>query len=156
MERISRRIVIEAALRSVFDLVADPRRFPEWIKGVVEITDVALLPIGKIGEGVTYAWNYRMLGLPLTGTGRCTHYSVSDRECSATFVTAGSVQSTWLFTVHPDSRGVLVEFSIEYDVPATVLGRFTAVAARRVNDQLAQQSLETLKLLMENGLHEGH
>ncbi len=111
----SNSIVIMAPVSEVFAYVNDPTNAPEWITGVVEVSDV----IGR-GEGRHSHWVLKFAGVRLHGDDVVIEW-VEDECCANQSI--GMFESTWTKVVEPHEDGTKLTIKFEYELPVPLLGK---------------------------------
>src|SRR5947209_4651415 len=97
----------------VFAFIAERQNATRLVPNLARVWDINP---AQGGVGQTWKWEYRMLGIPISGDARMTAFEPG-RRCE--FKTAGKVDSTWIYTVAPDGAGSAVTVSVDYTVPDT-------------------------------------
>jgi ligand-binding SRPBCC domain-containing protein len=153
---LQREIVIGAPPEAVFAFLAQPERLPEWTPGVISVRRTSA---GPIGVGATTETQVEAFGVRQTLVGRCMTFEPFRRLVVANestggikvgSVTIGKVQSTSASELIPDGAGTRLRASLEYNLSA---GFLTGLAEQLVGPKMQEdfeQSLRTLKRLLEN------
>ncbi len=139
----SNSIVIMAPVSEVFAYVNEPTNAPEWITGVVEVSDV----IGR-GEGRHSHWVLKFAGVRLHGDDVVIEW-VEDECCANQSI--GMFESTWTKVVEPHEDGTKLTIKFEYELPVPLLGKLgERLTIRRVSRDI-DSSLLNAKELIELG-----
>ncbi len=141
MAKINKSIEIKAPAEKVFAYAANPMATPEWIVGMMEVSDV----IGS-GEGMRFSWKYKMLGIPFPGQTVRTGYVLNERLIDESKDGIPS-KLTWTFT--PFEGGTKVEAEIEYTIPVPVLGKMAEKLVLKRNEREVDMWMENLKERLE-------
>ena len=134
-------VLIQAPLGQVFKYVNEPRTFPDWVHGMVEVRNV----IGT-GEGQQYEWTFKMLGMQLRGQSIAVNYVQGD--CAA-YQSIGMIESIWTNIVEPHDRGTNLTIKVEYSIPAPVLGKLAERLTVRRNQRGLDATLLNAKEVLE-------
>ena len=114
----------------------------EWHPNITKIRNVT----GK-GENLQWAWDYKMMGINLTGKARvvasiiCTEFRVEN---------TGEIESNWTFGFSPEAGGTRLDFEIDYTVPIPVLDSVGESIAIRRNERMTEMALANIKERMED------
>ena len=159
MPVIERSIVINAPVEKIFKIEDDPRRLPEYLPGIVEVTDYDRTP-DRIGERSRYV--YKAMGMRFEG--RAT---LKEREENKRLVSAleGGIEGTQTNTYEPegdategdategDATGdaTKVTWRLEYTMKGGILGSIiNKLFVEGQNEKNAERGLENLKGLCES------
>lgn len=112
MTAVTHSIHIDLPPETAFEQIVDPTLAPE---GVV-ITPVHESP-GNVGN--SYAWSYRLLGIPVRGVMVYTQ-CVPVERFACTYM--GMVGATAAFTLEPDDDGTSLTREIDFEVRIPLLG----------------------------------
>jgi uncharacterized protein YndB with AHSA1/START domain len=137
MASARRQALIEAPIETVWSLVGDPARYPEWAAGVVEVTGLARAERGAEFRQKTK----RPIGPIATTTFRIDELDEL-HEIHMTCEASG-LYSHWQLTEAQDSTFVDVEIGMEPDALRT--RAFDATIGRRWYRTLADDSLDGLR-----------
>ena len=139
MSSVRQQALIDAPVEAVWELVGDPRRYPEWAANVIEVTGVPEV----IEEGTTFRQETRA---PI---GSATTTFVVDtmdelREIRLRCLTSG-YYSRWQLTAARDGTFADVEIGME---PTTLRFKaFDAVAGQRSFRRLVGQVVDGVREL---------
>lgn len=134
-------IVINAPLSDVFTYVNEPKTFPDWVHGMIDVHNV----IGT-GEGQQYEWTFKMVGMQLHGQSVAVNY-IQD-ECAA-YQSIGMIESIWTNIVEPSDGGTKLTIKVEYSIPAPVLGKLAEALTLRRNERGLNATLINAKEVLE-------
>jgi uncharacterized protein YndB with AHSA1/START domain len=137
MASARRQALIEAPIETVWSLVGDPARYPEWAGGVVEVTGLARAERGAEFRQKTK----RPIGPIATTTFRIDELDEL-HEIHMTCEASG-LYSHWQLTEAQDSTFVDVEIGMEPDALRT--RAFDATIGRHWYRTLADDSLDGLR-----------
>jgi Polyketide cyclase / dehydrase and lipid transport len=131
MSHLSTVLVVDAPAVTVFDIVADPARSPEWQTLLVDIGEIAGRPGGV---GSSYLGHYRVAGRRLAG-----RFVVTAAERPRLHQLAGTTTGGWArWTTEIEPRGGACELRIvlEYELPGEIVGSlFEMLAGNRVEQE---------------------
>ena len=150
MPVIERSIVINAPVEKIFKIEDDPRRLPEYLPGIVEVTDYDRTP-DRIGERSRYV--YKAMGMRFEG--RAT---LKEREENKRLVSAleGGIEGTQTNTYEPEGDATegdatKVTWRLEYTMKGGILGSIiNKLFVEGQNEKNAERGLENLKGLCES------
>jgi uncharacterized membrane protein len=134
-------IVIQAPLGEVFAYVSDPRKFPDWVNGMIEVRNL----IGA-GEGAQYEWTFQMVGMQFRGQSVVVNYV--ENECAA-YQSIGMIESLWTNIVDPQDGGTKLTMKLEYAIPTPVLGKLAERLILRRNKRGLDASLMNAQEALE-------
>jgi uncharacterized protein YndB with AHSA1/START domain len=142
MVAVKKDVVINAPLETVFALVSDPARMPEWLPGLVEVRVV----LGT-GAGQQFEWTYKMAGILLRGQSVVVEFVPNER---AVHQNIGGISSTWTYTVEPHDEGTTLTIEADYTIPVPVLGKMAEHVAARRNARDLEAALLDIKETLES------
>jgi uncharacterized protein YndB with AHSA1/START domain len=152
---LQREIVIDAPPGAGFAFIADPEKLPEWTPGVVTVRRTSPDPIGV---GTTTETVVEAFGMRQTLLGRCTAFEPPRRLVVANetagpikvaSVTIGKIETTSASELLPEGTGTRLRASMEYTISAGMFsGLAEQIAGSKMKDDF-EQSLQTLKRLLE-------
>ena len=134
-------IAIDAGLSDVFAYVNEPKKFPDWVHGMIDVRNV----IGS-GEGQQYEWTFKMVGMQFRGQSVAVNY-IPD-ECAA-YQSIGMIESIWTNIVEPLDRGTKLTIKLEYSIPTPVLGKLAEAITLRRNRRGLDATLLNAKEVLE-------
>lgn len=117
MSHLSTTIHVEGSPETVFDLIADPSRGPEWQTLLAEMGEIAGRPGGV---GSSYTGYYRVAGRRVQG-----RFVVTAAERPRFHQAAGTTRggwARWTTTIDPADGGADVHVSLEFELPGEVVG----------------------------------
>ena len=118
MSHLATTVRVEAPAATVFDLIADPARSPEWQSLLVEMGDMAGRP-GGIGS--SFAGYYRVAGRRLAA-----RFVVTAAERPGLFQVNGSTTggwARWTTVLEPISEtATQLRVDLEYELPGEIVG----------------------------------
>ncbi len=144
MATIKEKITINAPVDKVFGFMTTPDNWTEYVTSLTNVSDVSS---AGLEPGTTFTWEYRMLGVKLSGTG-----TVTDNARNAVFgmkmTGAVPISEYYIFTPSGDDTELAIE--ITYELPGKVLEK---IANSRIVEKLNQREainvLEKIKLFCE-------
>lgn len=117
MSHLSMSVDVGAPPESVFDLIADPVRSPDWQTLLVEMGTIAGRP-GGIGS--SFVGYYRVAGRKLTA-----RFVVTAAERPALFQVNGTTTGgweRWTTLIEPTPGGCRLSVKLEYELPGEIVG----------------------------------
>ena len=135
-------IAIDAGLSDVFAYVNEPKKFPDWVHGMIDVRNV----IGS-GEGQQYEWTFKMVGMQFRGQSVAVNY-IPD-ECAA-YQSIGMIESIWTNIVEPLDRETKLIIKVEYSIPTPVLGKLAEAIMLRRNRRGLDATLLNAKEVLES------
>jgi hypothetical protein len=129
--------VIDAPVRSVWTLVGDPERYPEWAADVVAVTGLA-----EVAQGETYEHTQRM---PVLGTDTTTFEveRLDDLHEIRLRCRTSGYYSHWILTPAQDTTFLDVEIGIEPVAPQYRL--YFGALGKRYFRRMAEESIEGVR-----------
>lgn len=144
MSHLSTTIRVGATPETVFDILADPLRGPEWQTLMTELGDVAGRPGGV---GTSYVGYYRVAGRRLE-----TRFVVTAAERPTLVQFAGTTRGGWVrwtTLIEPDRDGSELRASLEYELPGEIIGGlFGFLTGGRIKVEL-ERTYENLRRVAE-------
>lgn len=137
-------LVVDAPAVTVFDIVADPSRSPEWQTLLAEIVEVAGRPGGV---GSSFVGYYRVAGRRLAG-----QFIVTAAERPTLYQVAGTTTGGWArWTTMIEPRGARCEIrvSLEYELPGEIVGSIFGMLTGNRIEQEFRRTYDRLKKLAE-------
>jgi len=143
MAKVEKSIEIAAPPEKVFAYLNDPMAMPQWMPGMIEVSDI----VGE-GVGLHYKWVYKMAGIRFSGES-----AVQERVPDERIVVKGTggIPNTWVWSLTPEKGGTKLDLAVEYTVPVPVLGKLAEPLVVRQNDREAELALTNLKAQVESG-----
>ena len=130
MSHLSTTIHVEASPETVFDLIADPSRAPDWQALLAEIGEISGRP-GGIGS--SYSGYYRVARRRIEA-----RFVVTAAERPNIHQAAGTARggwARWTTFIDPADGGAQVRVALEYELPGeivrSVLGALTGTRLQR-------------------------
>ena len=146
-DRIHRDLVILAPVESVFAVISDPARTPEWLKGVQSVKVVTPGPISVGSETLS---KVEALGRVWDARGRCVAYDPPRRITIETLLGPG-MRSRSDSQVVACEEGTRLSAELAFQLPGGPLGALVGAAgARSMIERDFDQSLQRLKQLIES------
>jgi hypothetical protein len=144
MSHLSTVRVVDAPAVTVFDIVVDPARSPEWQTMLIDISEIAGRPGGV---GSSYLGHYRVAGRRLAA-----RFVVTAAERPTLHQVAGTATGGWArWTTEIEPRGGACELRIllEYELPGEIFGSlFGRLAGNRVEQEF-RRTYDRLKEVAE-------
>ena len=144
---INKEIIINAPVEKIFNFVVKPSNLKQIWPSLLEIRNEQYIPSG----GYSAKWLYKMGGFFLQGTTICI-----DMIPNQWFVykTGGDIDSTISWTFRKKEIQTRVTFSVDYEIPIPVLGRFAESIVVDINNREAELLLNNLKKVFESRTEE--
>jgi carbon monoxide dehydrogenase subunit G len=135
--------VINNTPEAILGYIADVRNRTFFLPSLKTISKVQGEPASAT---TTWTWTWVLLGMEFVGTGRSVAYEPGKRYA---FKTEGGIESTWTYTVTPEGKGTRLTIQVEYQPPASVLGRLRGDPQARHQAEV-DQVLQNLKTILES------
>jgi uncharacterized protein YndB with AHSA1/START domain len=144
MSHLSATVRVDASPETVFDIVADPARAPEWQSLVAEMLEMSGRPGGL---GTSYVARYRVAGRRLE-----TRFVVTAAERPTLLAVAGTTRGGWVgwtTVIERAGDGSIVRASLEFELPGEIVGGlFGLLTGNRVEREF-RRTYANLKGLAE-------
>lgn len=144
MSHLSTTLRVGATPETVYDLIADPSRAPEWqtlLAGLGEIS-------GRPGEvGSSYSAFYRVAGRRMEA-----RFVVTAAERPRIHQSAGTTRggwARWTTMIEPAGSGAEVRISLEYELPGDAVGSLFGMLTGPVIEKAFHRTYDNLKRLAE-------
>ena len=144
LSHLSTVLVVDAPAVTVFDIVADPTRSPEWQTLLAQMGEIAGRPGGV---GSSYLGYYRVAGRRLA-----SHFIVTAAERPTLHQVAGTTTGGWArWTTLIESRGgqCEVRVSLEYELPGEIVGSIFGMLTGNRIEQEFRRTYDRLRELAE-------
>ncbi len=144
MASVRESVLIDVPVEKSFSYVTNPEN---WTRYVTSLTDVRDYSSDKVQKGMTFSWEYRMLGMKFGGKG-----TVEDFEPNRKFSMKmeGGFPIRELFEFENDGGKTRLTFSIEYEIPNKVLSLVAnSSVVEGLNAKEVKSVLEKVKVLCE-------
>lgn len=137
MTAFRQQAVIDCPVSSVWDLVGDPARYPEWAADVVEVTGLA-----EVAESATFEQTQRM---PLFGADTTTFEidRLEDLHEIRLRCRQSGYYSHWVLTPAQDATFLDVEIGVEPVAPQYRL--YFGALGKRYFRRMTEQSVEGIR-----------
>lgn len=142
MAKLTRSIVIDAPVGTVFEFALDPRNL--WTFEDVALTDVAITPDGV---GTTARMFTHFLGFHMEGGVEYTEVVLGQRIVAK--VHFFGEKPTWTFTFEPTDGGTKMTAEGEWNVNVPVVGKPYEKMAVKEHEPYVGQLLEKVKAAIE-------
>ena len=145
MPTIEQKILINAPVAKVYALIANASNWTEYVTSLTDVTNVSS---PGLEPGTTYNWEYRMLGVKLSGSGVVTENVFRE---SFGMRMEGTIPMTERYTMREvDGSTTVLSVAIDYQMPAKVLERIAnSKLVEKLNLREADNILAKVKLLCE-------
>ena len=144
MSHLSTTIRVEATPETVFDLIADPSRAPEWQTLLAELGEIS----GRAGGvGSSYSAYYRVAGKRIEA-----RFVVTAAERPRIHQSAGTTRggwARWTSMIDPADGGSDVRISLEYELPGDAIGSLFGMLTGPVIEKAFHRTYANLKRIAE-------
>jgi uncharacterized membrane protein len=117
--KVTKSIEIEASPEKVFAFILDSKKLNEISKGNLEMEPTSKEPVGV---GSTSHWVATAGGNQQEWDMEVTEF-VKNKKFVARTIGASKFKSTMLFTLEPTAKGAKLTYSMDYELPYSVLGK---------------------------------
>ena len=145
LSHLSTVLVVDAPAVTVFDIVADPTRSPEWQTLLAHMGGIAGRPGGV---GSSYLGYYQVAGRRLAG-----HFIVTAAErptLHQVFGTTTGGWARWTTMIEPRGRQCELRVSLEYELPGEIVGSIFGMLTGNRIDKEFRRTYDRLKQLAED------
>ena len=146
MSQVRKELGIDATPESVFALLTDLSRLPDWSTVTLETHDPTPGPMRK---GDTFKQTLRILGRKLETEWLVTELDAPHQVAYQATGPAGA-QLEMRQTVKDAGGGSTVAFDVEYQLPGGFIGDLAEFIAGRRNEREVEHSMQNLKDLAEH------
>ena len=144
MASIHQSIDIDAPAERVFETLADPKRLPEYVPGVISVENIRQT---EQHLGGSFHVTYAVLGLHSPMTFTATEY---EHPTKLTMRFEGGMKGIWTWRLVPRGKSTHLTTAMEYEMAGGILGKaMNALLVERMNEKNAERMLENLKLVSE-------
>jgi len=148
MAHLKKSILIHAPVEKVYALARDPNRWATWYVGLSEPEEVS--GEGEVGTVVKHSYLLAGMRFPVTSRVLEDHIGPEGGRWKGKIEGPLAGEHTWVYT--PREGDTEVTADIEYTVPGSALGRIAdRLIIERMQERAADQTLENLRLLCEEG-----
>jgi uncharacterized protein YndB with AHSA1/START domain len=144
METIHKAVFIEAPPDKVFEYTTDPAHYGEFWPSMGDVSNVHLKPDGS----ADWDWIYKMAGVKFHGHAETAEVQ---RNRLRVIKNTRGIPSTFRWSFEPRANGTDLRLDVEYEIPGSLLARLAAPFLRRLNEQEAETTIQSLKDRMEMG-----
>lgn len=144
MPTIEQKITINASVAKVYAMIANASNWTEYVSSLTDISNVSS---PGLEPGTTYDWEYRMLGVKLSGTG-----VVTDNVPLKSFAMRmeGTIPMTEKYTMREVNGATELTIAIDYQMPGRVLEKIAnSKLVEKLNIREGENVLAKVKLLCE-------
>lgn len=146
MSQVRKELAIDASAETVFSLLTDLSRLPDWSTITLETHDPTSGPLKK---GDTFRQTLRVLGRKMETEWRVTELDVPRHVAYQATGPAGA-QLEMRQTVKDVEGGATVAFDVEYQLPGGLIGDLAERITGRRNEREVEHSMQNLKDLAEH------
>ncbi len=144
MPTIEQKITINAPVEKVYAMIANS---DNWTEYVTSLTDVSNVSSPGLEPGTTYDWEYRMLGVKLSGSG-----VITDNVPFKSFAMRmeGTIPMTEKYAMREVDGVTELAITIDYQMPGKVLEKIAnSRLVEKLNMREGENVLTKIKLLCE-------
>jgi uncharacterized membrane protein len=134
-------IVVNVPVEKVWALFDDVEKLPDWMSLMTEVSNVQ----GQ-GEGSTYNWTYKFMGVPFKGTTKVLEEVPNKKRVVKS---EGGISSTWTWEFASVEGGTKISVMVEYGVPGQVLGKFVEPFVVKQGNRDVAHALDNFKHQLE-------
>ena len=146
MRKITKSIEIEAAPEKVFAFLLDREKMNEASKGFSEFEYTSK---GPVGEGTTMHYVTGSGGSTMEFDSEVIEFVRNEKFVSHT-IGASKFKGTASFTLEPTTKGTKLTYSMDYEMPYSVLGKLIdKLRFRKAMEKSFEVGLKNLKNMME-------
>jgi carbon monoxide dehydrogenase subunit G len=142
MYTASHRVHVDAPLERIVEFLAQPRNHVKMTPGLLSIETIR----DRGGEGWRGRYVYKLAGVRLEGTVAGTAPEDSSRLVHEL---SGAIDGHVKTTLETDADGTWIDYSVEYDLPRTVLAAVPEDTATEYVSRDLECTLENLKTHLE-------
>ena len=146
MSQVRREVGVEAPPETVFSLLTDLSRLPDWSTVTLETHAPVPSPLKK---GDTFRQTMRILGRRIETEWLVTELDPPHQVAYQATGPAGA-QLEMRQTVKDAGDGSTVAFDVEYQLPGGFIGDLAELIAGRRNEREVEHSMQNLKDLAEH------
>lgn len=144
MATIAKKIFINARPSKVFKFVVNPEN---WMKFVTSLTEVRGLSAAEIGEGSSFSWTYRMMGIPFHGRGYVSEF-VHNKRFGLRMEGKFPINESYTFMSVED--GTELSIKIEYEMGSKIMNVIADKGLmEKLNRKESENVLAKIKLFCE-------
>ena len=144
MPTIEQKILIKAPVAKVYAMIANASNWTEYVTSLTEVSNVSS---PGLEPGTTYDWEYRMLGVKLSGTGVVTENVFQE---SFGMRMEGTIPMTEKYAMREVDGVTVLGVTINYQMPGKVLEKIAnSSLVEKLNLREADNILAKVKLLCE-------
>ena len=144
MPIIEQKITINAPLAKVYNFVTTASNWTEYVTSLTEVSNVSS---PGLEPGTTFDWEYRMLGVKLSGTGRVTE---NEFQKSFGMRMEGTIPMSEHYTLREQDGVTELAIRIDYQMPGKVLEKIAnSKLVEKLNKREGENVLGKIKLLCE-------
>jgi uncharacterized protein YndB with AHSA1/START domain len=144
MSHLSTTFRVDAPPDTVFSLIADPSRAPEWQTMISEMGEISGRPGGV---GSSYTGFYRVAGRRIEG-----HFIVTAAERPTLHQAAGTTRggwARWTTVIEAIDGGSEVRADLEYELPGELIGSLFGILTGNRLEQEFRRTYDNLRELAE-------
>lgn len=143
MALITKTLIINAPIQSVFGIITNPRLIAPLIPAGVRVSNV---PSGPLRRGSKFKFEAQFLGLPIRG-----NWLVEDIAAPNLYLSAMTgIESRWIYTLVPRGKSTKLTLDIEYQAPKSLIRRYAVSLIEPHADRIIENYLLSLKSYAES------
>ena len=142
MHRIRKSVEIKAPVNRVYEMLTTPQNLPGIWPSMVEVSNVER----KADGWQKFDWVYKMAGIHFKGHAETIR---ADANKYVEIRNSSGIPSTFRWTYEARGGGTMVTCEVEYDMPASVLGKLAEAVVTKLNEREMTTMLENAKTAIE-------
>jgi uncharacterized membrane protein len=144
MKRFTKTIEIKAPADKIFDFIAKPTNLPSVWPNLIAVSNV----VEREGDLRDFDWQYKMAGIHFKGHSKTEE---AQRGKLLRVRNEGGIPSTFRWAYEGlNGAGTRVILSVEYEIPAPIVGKVAEALLARLNERDADTLLANLKDTLEH------
>lgn len=145
MSAMNKSINIKAPVAKVFEFVTTPENWTRYVTSLVAVKNVS---DEKPKVGTTFAWDYKMMGIKVSGKGEVTN-CVKNKSFGLTLKGKMQINEAYEFVGETDGSTTLT-VHVDYELPSEVLQVFAnSKLVDKINAMESRGVLEKIKVFCE-------
>ncbi|MFC1769633.1 SRPBCC family protein [Nitrospirota bacterium] len=145
MATINKSIKIKAPVSKVFGFITDPENWTTYVSGLVAVNDLSKDVPAK---GSTFKWDYRIMGIKLSGKGEISEM-VKNKRFGLDISGRAKVNESFTFEKGDDGETILTAF-IDHEFPGAAMKAVSNTKLfEKLNSNEAKNILQKIKIICE-------
>jgi carbon monoxide dehydrogenase subunit G len=143
MSRATKIVSINVSPEKVMEYISNIRNHPAFIPPLKAVENISGDPTKP---GTVWDWTFVMAGIEFKGKSETVEYQPAK---VFKYKTTGGISSTFTYSVEAEGSATRLTMDVEYEVPASLLGKANQAAVEKVNGDSAQAAEENIKTILE-------